>query len=116
MVNYRQHKNTKQMQLGGGGAHRVLTHLLRFFLGVSLPLISKTSLPIKITVVKNPVIGARGLGGHLILTKTKLPPHRIEGELRADVDMCFISLVVLEFWMCLPMSSTSTKQNAEKTE
>jgi len=66
----------------------------------------------KNSTVENPVTGARGLGAHLILTKTKLPSHWIEGEPRADVYLRFTTLVVLGFWMCLLMSST--KQNAEK--
>jgi hypothetical protein len=67
---------------------------------------------VKNTAVENPVTGAKGLGAHLILTKTKLPPHWIEGEPRADVDLRFTTPVVLRFWMCLPISSA--KQNAEK--
>ena len=93
----RQHKNTKQMQ--------------------SLPLKRNFTSTLKKygkknSTVENPVTGARGLGAHLILTKTKLPSHWIEGEPRADVYLRFTTLVVLGFWMCLLVSST--KQNAEK--
>ena len=94
---YRQHKNTKQMQ--------------------SLPHINESSLPTLKKYGKKH--GCRksshrreGLGAHLILTKTKLPSHWIEGEPRADVYLRFTTLVVLVFWMCLLVSST--KQNAEK--